>query len=70
MAEPNISAWRRQTFGDMTGALNLGATVAPFPADTQLGVAAATASLVTAQQEVAANPAPTVPSGVQTMPTQ
>ncbi|WP_156164194.1 hypothetical protein [Streptacidiphilus albus] len=33
-------------------------------------VAAATASLVTAQQEVAANPAPTVPSGVQTMPTQ
>jgi len=70
VAEPNISAWRRQTFGDMTGALNLGATVAPFPADTQLGVAAATASLVTAQQEVAANPAPTVPSGVQTMPTQ
>ena len=68
--EPNISAWRRSTFGDMTGALNLSATVAPFPGDTQLGVAAATASLVTAQQEVAANPAPTVPTGTQTMPTQ
>ncbi|QMU77920.1 phospholipase [Streptacidiphilus sp. PB12-B1b] len=70
VAEPNISAWRRQTFGDMTGALNLGATVAPFPSDTQLGVAAAAASLVTAQQEVAANPAPQVPTGAQTMPTQ
>jgi len=70
VAEPNISAWRRQTFGDMTGALNLGATVAPFPSSTQLGVAAAAASLVTAQQEVASNPAPQVPSGAQTMPTQ
>ena len=70
VAEPNISAWRRQTFGDMTGALNLGATTEPFPSDTNLTVAAATASLVTAQQEVASNPAPQVPTGTQTMPGQ
>jgi phospholipase C len=70
VTEPNISAWRRQTFGNMTGALNLNATVAPYPDTAALGVAAAAASLVTAQQEVAANPAPTVPTGTQTMPTQ
>ncbi|MBC3840134.1 phospholipase [Streptacidiphilus sp. 4-A2] len=68
--EPNISAWRRQTFGNMTGALNLNATVEPYPSTAALGVAAAAASLVTAQQEVATNPAPSVPTGAQTMPTQ
>jgi phospholipase C len=65
----NISAWRRATFGDMTGALNLGSAAA-FPNDSALTVASTVTSLIAAQQEVAQNPAPTVPTGTQTMPGQ
>ena len=67
---PNISAWRRETFGDMTGALQFQAAPAGFPDDSRLTVASTATSLVTAQKEVEQNPAPTVPSGSQTMPTQ
>jgi phospholipase C len=66
VAEPNISDWRRRTFGDFTSALRLnGRTEMHIPAlpDTA-------ALLAQAQQEVADNPAPTLPGAQQSPPVQ
>jgi phospholipase C len=63
VAEPNISAWRRTTVGDMTSAFSFTGGARAFPTRRRaLTVAAASASLVKAQREVAANPAPSVPT--------
>jgi phospholipase C len=70
VAEPNISAWRRAAVGDMTAALNLAGGSQTFPSSSSLTVATTTASLLQAQQEVATNPAPTVPTTNGSMPTQ
>lgn len=66
--EPNISAWRRQTVSDLTGALGFTrppfrfTRPAPFPRGNRaLSVPATTSKLLAAQQEAAVNPAPTVP---------
>ena len=63
--EPNITDWRRRTFGDFTSALRFGDKDLRFPRlpDT-------TALLAAAEQEVADNPAPTLPGANQTVPRQ
>jgi phospholipase C len=68
--EPNISAWRRQTCGDLTGAFRFG-RAAPYPsANARLGLATTEAGLLTAQQEVNDNPAPVPPVKNQPLPKQ
>jgi len=62
--EPNISAWRRQTVGDMTSALRLGEHDMQVPAMPD-----PVALLAQQQQEAASLPAPTVPA-VQVTPHQ
>jgi phospholipase C len=69
VTEQNISAWRRQTVGDLTSAFQ-SSQARPFPAGNQaLTVSSTTRTLLAAQQEVADNPAPTVPA-VNTPPVQ
>jgi phospholipase C len=64
--EPNISAWRRRTCGDFTGALGGRRPAAAYPrTPAALSLAAAQAGLLTAQQEVFANPAPVIPPANQ-----
>lgn len=63
--EPNISDWRRQTFGDLTSALRLGSRAAPA-----VKLPDAQAALRRAEQEVATLPAPPLPGARQTMPRQ
>lgn len=67
--EPHISDWRRQTCGDLTSAFQF-SQPRPFPAANEaLSVPSATASLLTAFQEIATLPAPVVPA-VNTPPVQ
>jgi phospholipase C len=67
--EPNISAWRRKTCGDFTGAFR--PTSAPYPRDdARLTLATTEARLLTAQQEVYANPAPAIPAVNKPLPAQ
>ena len=65
VAEPNISDWRRRTFGDLTAAFRFGTQDLRFPTLPD------TAKLLAeAEQEVAGNPAPTLPGANQTPPHQ
>ena len=59
--EPNISAWRRQTVGDFTPALNFTGQAALWPAIPAIQLAAAGSDLLTTQYEVDFNPAPAIP---------
>ena len=69
--EPNISAFRRRTCGDFTSALRFSGPPAGYPRSPQaITLAAAAASLLTAQQGVFANPAPLVPAANQPVPGQ
>ncbi|MGW1075561.1 alkaline phosphatase family protein [Streptomyces sp. NPDC002537] len=64
--EPNISAWRRRAFGDLTSAFGFGQAVPeppPLPDDTE-------ERLEKAKQDVARLPKPTLPGGRQTPPRQ
>ena len=62
--EPNISAWRRKTFGDLTSALGFASSTTTFP------TLPATGPLVTAaNNQCSTLPAPTPPS-TQSTPTQ
>jgi phospholipase C len=66
----NISAWRRQTTGNLTTAFQFTNGPTAFPSsNAALAVPATTTSLVTAQNQVANNPAPSVPA-VNTAPVQ
>lgn len=62
--EPNISAWRRQTFGDLTSAFRFHAArqAPPLPD--------AAAGLRRAEEQVATLPAPEVPGAAQRAPVQ
>jgi phospholipase C len=61
--EPNISAWRRRTCGDLTSAFRFGARPAGWPEqDTRLRLAAAEAGLRAAELQVRDNPRPAVPA--------
>jgi phospholipase C len=64
VAVPNLTAWRRSTFGDLTSALGIASTAAP-PAlpDTR-------SLLAEAEKEVDTLPAPTLPGKTQTAPKQ
>ena len=64
VAEPNVSAWRRQTFGDFTSALGF-SPARRFPA-----LPATKPDFFTAEQEVETLPAATFPGADQTPPVQ
>jgi phospholipase C len=71
VAEPNISAYRRRTCGDFTGALRFSAQPTGFPRSNRaISLAAAQAGLLTAQQEVFTNPPPLIPSLNEPVPVQ
>ena len=71
VTEPNISAFRRQVCGDFTTALRFSDRPAGYPQSPQaITLAAAEAGLLTAQQEVFANPAPQVPVTNEPVPRQ
>ncbi|WP_345634763.1 alkaline phosphatase family protein [Rugosimonospora acidiphila] len=62
--EPNISDWRRETFGDLTSALRMnGKAKAPVLPDTS-------GPLILANYEVGQLPAPTLPGAAQSLPKQ
>jgi phospholipase C len=64
VAEPNISQWRRRTFGDLTSAFRFHhAADAPVLPDTH-------GELLVSEYEVSQLPAPTLPGADQSMPTQ
>ncbi|MGH3257261.1 MAG: alkaline phosphatase family protein [Streptosporangiaceae bacterium] len=71
VAEPNISAFRRRTCGDFTGALRFSGPAAGFPRSNQaISLAVAEAGLLTAQQEVFSNPPPMIPAVNEPVPVQ
>jgi phospholipase C len=71
VAEPNISAFRRHTCGDFSGALRFSGSPAGFPRSNQaISLEVAEAGLLDAQQEVFANPPPLVPSVNEPVPGQ
>ena len=71
VAEPNISAFRRRTCGDFTGALRFSAQAAGFPRSNRaISLATAEAGLLTAQQEVFGNPPPLIPAVNEPVPVQ
>jgi phospholipase C len=55
VTEPNISAWRRQTFGDLTSAFRFGSRAQPPTLPDTHG------SLLLSEYEVSQLPAPTPP---------
>ncbi|GAA5196861.1 alkaline phosphatase family protein [Rugosimonospora acidiphila] len=63
--EPNITDWRRETFGDLTSAFRFRDAIKTAP--TLPGTAA---GLAAAQYEVAHLPKPTAPATEQSLPTQ
>lgn len=63
--EPNISDWRRETFGDLTSALRLGARELRWPRLPDARV-----TLQEAERQVATLPAPGIPQGDQQSPRQ
>jgi phospholipase C len=69
--EPHISAYRRKIMGDFTTSLQFHRGPAAFPAgNRQLQPRTVAEEFLAMQQQVANNPAPTVPTGAQTMPKQ
>jgi phospholipase C len=64
VTEPNISAWRRRTFGNLTSAFRFGASAEPPVLPDTHG------NLLLSEYEVAQLPAPTLPGAVQSMPHQ
>jgi phospholipase C len=71
VSEPNLSAWRRRTCGDLTSAFRFASGPASYPSsNTRLRLATAEAGLLTAQQEVNDNPSPEVPVANQPLPAQ
>jgi phospholipase C len=63
---PHISRWRRQTFGDFTGALRPGVPQ-PAPSNTQFNPATTAANLA-AQQTASLQPMPPRPAATQDFP--
>jgi phospholipase C len=69
--EPQISAWRRRTCGDLTAAFRFSGRSAGYPhGNTRLRLTAAESGLLTAQREVQHNPAPAIPAVNQPLPRQ
>jgi phospholipase C len=69
--EPNISAWRRRTCGDLTSVFRFSAAPARYPrANAGLRLVSTEASLLAAQREVSSNPSPAIPAVNQPLPSQ
>ena len=69
--EPNITAYRRALSADFTGALQLSGQPSRYPRSNQgISLAAAEASLLTAQEEVFNNPSPKIPAANEPLPGQ
>jgi phospholipase C len=69
VSEPNISAWRRRTCGDLTSAFRFGGVPAPYPrGGGDLALARAESGLLRAQRQVADNPPPRVPAVNRPLP--
>jgi phospholipase C len=68
--EPNISAWRRQTCGDLTSAFRFGAAPSGYPGNGELGVAVTESRLLRAQAQVNDNPFPVPPAVNEPLPAQ
>ena len=63
--EPNISEWRRHTFGDFTAAFRFGEPAAPPPSLPDTG-----ATLSSALYEAGNLPSPSLPGSEQAKPAQ
>ncbi|HEY2129931.1 MAG TPA: phospholipase C, phosphocholine-specific [Streptosporangiaceae bacterium] len=69
--EPNISAWRRQTCGDLTSAFQFARPPASYPQrNGELRLAVTESRLLRAQRQVNNNPAPAIPAVNQPLPRQ
>jgi len=68
--EPNISAWRRQTCGDLTSAFRFGGAQSGYPANGELGLAVTESRLLRAQAQVNDNPFPVPPAVNEPLPAQ
>jgi phospholipase C len=68
--EPNISAWRRQTCGDLTSAFRFGSTPSGYPGNGELGLAVTESRLLRAQAQVNDNPFPVPPAVNEPLPAQ
>jgi phospholipase C len=68
--EPNISAWRRLTCGDLTSAFRFGSTPSGYPGNGELGLAVTESRLLRAQAQVNDNPFPVPPTVNEPLPAQ
>ena len=68
--EPNISAWRRQTCGDLTSAFRFGGERSRFPGSGELSLPVTESRLLRAQRQVNNNPRPVIPAVNEPLPTQ
>ncbi len=68
--EPNISAWRRQTCGDLTSAFRFGAPTSRFSGKGELGLAVTESRLLRAQAQVNGLPFPVPPAINEPLPTR
>jgi phospholipase C len=60
--EPNISAWRRQTCGDLTSAFRFDGAPSSYSGRGELGLAVTESRLLRAQAQVNDLPFPEVPA--------
>ncbi len=70
VSEPNISAWRRQTCGDLTSAFRFGNAPAGYSGTGELGLAVTESRLLRAQAQVNDNPFPVPPAVNEPLPMQ
>ena len=68
--EPNISAWRRQTCGDLTSAFRFGSRSPGYSGNGELGLAVTESRLLRAQAQVNDNPFPVPPAVNEPLPAQ
>ncbi len=71
VAEPNLSAWRRQACGDLTSAFRFSAQPCRYPARAgELGLPVTESRLLRAQQQVNDLPFPAIPAVNEPLPRQ
>jgi phospholipase C len=68
--EPNISAWRRQTCGDLTSAFRFSSGTSRYTAAGELGLPVTESRLLRAQAQVNDNPFPVPPAVNEPLPVQ
>ncbi len=68
--EPNISAWRRQTCGDLTSAFRFGSGTSSYSRAGELGLPVTESRLLRAQAQVNDNPFPVPPAVNESLPVQ